>query len=37
LARWHRIFSQRGIELSTYNPRSLLAERLPVSTRPSEE
>lgn len=30
MAEWRRFFDQRGIRLSVYNPRSLLAEGLPI-------
>jgi hypothetical protein len=30
MAQWHDVLAERGVELSVYNPRSLLAGRLPV-------
>lgn len=35
LGRWSALFSADGVELSVYNPRSLLATQLPVYTGPA--
>jgi hypothetical protein len=33
MTRWHAALAQDGVELSVYNPRSLLADRLPIYAR----
>jgi hypothetical protein len=35
MAEWRRYFADRGVRLSVYNPRSLLADVLPVYERPA--
>jgi hypothetical protein len=35
MASWHHIFAQDDVQLSVYNPRSLLTQALPIHTRPT--